>query len=414
MAMIKLLEHAGEAGGGSAGEGQLTAEQIATQEEQAKNPEAIPTVAPPAPDFDKLGEVAGATMNEQIPKESDADRQAREQMEAEQKAAAEQRAKESNTIPTGETDKEKTAKEESKQEQQAGKEREMTSEQKKAAEDFAKMPYYEQFFDKMLEELELPEGYKKPELTPENYLDEVAKVISMNMDATDDLDPNVKRLQELVTAHEGNFEAAMKDFNAAGSYKNMSADKLVEWDLTKNLKLSPEKVKEMMANMNVELEGARIRQKLGQQEDRYIEAKKQELINLREQEIRQNNEKFSKDLEETIGTLKNKNEYCGIPADAKQMQEFPDIFKHYVTPGEDGVPPIAKLLTDNDFLSDVVFLGHYRSKALKDFVDKQKDNIKQTYQKKLDPEPKHTEKSVTHVAKELDFDKLAAPDIGSR
>jgi hypothetical protein len=278
------------------------------------------------------------------------------------------------------------------------------------ATDKANLPFYKEFYNKLIESVDTPKDFKPAELTEDNYLDEIAKMMYDNMDLSGAMHPSVQRLQQLVEAHQGNFDMALKDFSTASSWKNLSDEQIVEWDLVQNLKVPQERAKELMSKMNLEVEALKLRRDISGHEEKILNQRDQQLRELRDQETLQERTEFQKNLGEQVVKLKEKAEYCGIQADAKQRQEFPDIFKHYVTPGEDGVPPIAKLLTDNDFLSDVVFLGHYRSKALKDFMDTEKNKIKQIYKDRLDPEPRHTEKSVTHFSQEIDLDRLTQPE----
>ena len=256
----------------------------------------------------------------------------------------------------------------------------------------------------------LGEDFKVPEgLTKENAVEKLADVFYENADFSEVLHPNVIKMQELVNSHKGDFNQALNEYNNLSNWRSMSDLDLIKFDLKNSYGMDDQKVEEAVSNVNEKYEAAKVRQKYEYAEHEYLQVKKQNQQQLTQKQIEDMNKSRDAEINETLGKFKNKTEVYGVPIEAKHREGFPEQFKRWVTPDQEGVAPIAKLLHDNDQLADLIFFIENKT-AIKDHVFREKNKTKEELKSKLDPELKMPKKNVqSHKEQEVDLDALNAP-----
>lgn len=260
----------------------------------------------------------------------------------------------------------------------------------------------------------LPKDYQDPtDINKENIDRILAEMAYNTADWEGILNPQVMELQRTINALDGDVEKAIQEWSNQRSWKVMDDEALVKWHYKENLKIQDDKMDKAVEGVNYVKEAAAIRRDLEAVENDWIAQIEQQNLEKSTQQRQLEEQERNAEIEATVANFNKKSDVWGIPLEAKHKDGFSNIIKKYVTPGEDGVAPIAKLLANSDFLANMIFMAEYKDSAIKELVFNAKAEVKEGIKQKLDPEPKFTQASV-HVDKtKINLDALTEPDDGT-
>jgi hypothetical protein len=260
-------------------------------------------------------------------------------------------------------------------------------------------------------DIEMPQ-----DITPENAIEKMAELFYKNADWSETLHPKALEFQKLIDAYGGDEAKAMADLQGANSWRALSDDDLLKADLMQNHGADQAKSDSIVGKMSAdakEVEALKLRSKFDHFEKQYSQYQIAEKQREQKQASEAYQQTWNKEYSETLDNFTKTNELWGLPVDAKRKQEFPDKFKKWITPDEDGLTPIAKHLSNNQNLLKVAYLLEYGDDVAKEALFRAKEGTKTDLINKLDLEPQVQNKNYKPKAEgDMDYDIFTHPDNG--
>jgi len=273
--------------------------------------------------------------------------------------------------------------------------------------------FWKPFVDKMKEKYP---DIEIGDINDANAIEQLAEVFYKNADWSESLNPKTIEFQRLIDAHGGDVNKAMEDLKGANTWRSLSDDDLLTADLMQNHGATEDKAKSIVSKMSEdakEVEALKLRGRFDRYENDYAAYRTMQLNQQQAQQQQAYQQTWQKEFNETLDNFNKTEQLWGLPVDAKRKQEFPDKFKKWITPGEDGMTPIAKHLADNQNLLKVAYLLEYGDSVAKEALFRAKEGAKTDLINKLDLEPQIQDKNYKPKTQgDIDYDIFTQPDNG--
>lgn len=285
----------------------------------------------------------------------------------------------------------------------------------------ATAPWYHKPFKDLQKKLELTdEEFKLPEgLTEENYLDKYNEFLYENTEFDDNIHPELKKINDLVSKGV-DFNEALGAYQRMNNLEKLSDKELVSLSLKQQFGKTEErkdgwdedKINERITKMDnsgyLEIEAQRLRDQIANEKNN---------INTRyEESIKTQNEKRNSEFEtkrteqinKSLEFLSGMKDVYGIPVSKAELAEFKEDFKYLVTPNEKGMAPITEFLQSNENLVKFAYFLKKGDAKIREALTKAKENAKQSIIDKLDDEPKLPKKIANSRSEgAIDLDALS-------
>ena len=285
----------------------------------------------------------------------------------------------------------------------------------------ATAPWYHKPFKDLQKKLELTdEEFKLPEgLTEENYLDKYNEFLYENTEFDDNIHPELKKINDLVSKGV-DFNEALGAYQRMNNLEKLSDKELVSLSLKQQFGKTEErkdgwdedKINERITKMDnsgyLEIEAQRLRDQIANEKNN---------INTRyEESIKTQNEKRNSEFEtkrteqinRSLEFLSGMKDVYGIPVSKAELAEFKEDFKYLVTPNEKGMAPITEFLQSNENLVKFAYFLKKGDAKIREALTKAKENAKQSIIDKLDDEPKLPKKIANSRSEgAIDLDALS-------
>lgn len=282
-------------------------------------------------------------------------------------------------------------------------------------------PWYHKPFKDLQKKLELTdEEFKLPEgLTEENYLDKYNEFLYENTEFDDNIHPELKKINDLVSKGV-DFNEALGAYQRMNNLEKLSDKELVSLSLKQQFGKTEErkdgwdedKINERITKMDnsgyLEIEAQRLRDQIANEKNN---------INTRyEESIKTQNEKRNSEFEtkrteqinKSLEFLSGMKDVYGIPVSKAELAEFKEDFKYLVTPNEKGMAPITEFLQSNENLVKFAYFLKKGDAKIREALTKAKENAKQSIIDKLDDEPKLPKKIANSRSEgAIDLDALS-------
>jgi len=169
-------------------------------------------------------------------------------------------------------------------------------------------------------------------------------------------------------------------------------------------------IKKMETSGLLDIEAEKI--KTNYQENRATMAERlaNEQRQMRETEERSINTERDRQIKESINYFNTLNDINGLPISQSEREGFVDEFKYLVTPTQEtGMSPLAEALQSNENLVKIAWYLKKADSKIRESLSQAKENTKNNFFNKLDPEPKLPKKTGPVQSTGIDLDALVAP-----